>query len=100
MRSAEDRCHTGRPFCAPQAAATTWYVSPAGLIPTRGLWGSIPLGLATMCLGLATIFPERPVYEWLMALGSLLVLLAIVAPALGPRLDPAEVGPPRPPCLS
>lgn len=55
------------------------YVFRTGLVPSRGLWGSIPVGLAIICIGVATVAAEGHVYDWFMALGIAFGFLGTIA---------------------
>jgi hypothetical protein len=44
------------------------YVFRTGLVPSRGLFGAIPVGIATACVGLATIFEHTSMYDVFMAM--------------------------------
>src|SRR4051812_17078712 len=49
------------------------------LFPTRGLWGSIPGGIAIFFIGLATVLTDTSAYEGLMWAAIVFTLLTIVA---------------------
>ena len=62
------------------------YVFRTGLVPSRGLFGAIPVGIATACIGLATIFRRTSMYDVFMAVALAFALFGAVAIVWAPNL--------------
>jgi hypothetical protein len=61
------------------------FVFRTGFVPSRGLWGEIPLGSAGVCFGIAMLFPDSPLNAWLVGFGAVLLISAIVAMLWAPN---------------
>jgi protein-S-isoprenylcysteine O-methyltransferase Ste14 len=61
------------------------FVFRTGLVPSRGLWGEIPLGSAAVCFGIAMLSPNNSLNSWLVVLGGVLLVIAIIAMLWAPN---------------
>ena len=61
------------------------FVFRTGLVPSRGLWGEIPLGIAAVGFGLDMLFPGSALHDWLVVLAVVLFVCAIVAMLWAPN---------------